>query len=104
MAAAPILLRAQQQGDRTVVRVLMAHEMESGQRKDGDGRPIPAWHIQDVAVTLEGRPVLTLRFGPSVSKNPFLRFALRGGRAGQRVAVSWVDTRGERRSAEAVIA
>lgn len=104
MASAPILIRAQLQGERTVVRVLMAHEMESGQRKDGDGRTIPAWHIHEVLVTLQDRPVLTMRWGPSVSRNPFLRFVLKGARAGDRVGVAWLDTRGERRSAEAVVA
>lgn len=104
MASAPILIRAQLQGERTVVRVLMAHEMESGQRKDGDGRTIPVWHIHEVLVTLQDRPVLTMRCGPSVSRNPFLRFVLKGARAGDRVGVAWLDTRGERRSAEAVVA
>lgn len=104
MATAPILIRAQSQGERALVRVLMAHEMESGQRKDGDGRTIPAWHIHEVLVTLQGRPVLTMRWGPSVSKNPFLRFVLRGAKPGDRVGVSWTDTRGERRDAEAVVA
>lgn len=104
MAAAPILIRARLQGDRAVVRALMAHEMESGQRKDGEGRPIPAWHIHEVLVTLQGRPVLTLRWGPSVSRNPFVRFVLRGARAGDRVGIAWVDTRGERQAAEAIVA
>ncbi|MBZ8141266.1 thiosulfate oxidation carrier complex protein SoxZ [Rubrivivax gelatinosus] len=104
MASAPILIRAQLQGERTVVRALMAHEMESGQRKDGEGRPIPAWHIHEIVVTLNARPVLTLRCGPSVSKNPFLRFALKGAKAGDRVGLAWLDTRGERRSAEVQVA
>ena len=30
----PMRIRAQAAGDTTTVRVLMAHEMESGQRKD----------------------------------------------------------------------
>lgn len=103
MAGAPILIRARLQGERSVVHALMAHEMESGQRKDGDGRTIPARHIQEVLVTLQGRPVLTMRWGASVSRNPFVRFVLRGARAGDRVGISWVDTRGERQAAEAIV-
>ena len=39
-------------GDSTEVKVLMNHEMETGQRKDAQGKTIPAWFIQNVNVTL----------------------------------------------------
>ena len=35
--ADPMRIRAQVAGDKATVRVLMAHEMESGQRKDAGG-------------------------------------------------------------------
>jgi sulfur-oxidizing protein SoxZ len=96
-------IRAQVQDGKTVVRVLMAHEMESGQRKDSAGQLVPAWYIQEVTVSLNGKPVLTAEWGPAISKNPFLQFALKSAKAGDRVSVSWVDSRGERRSDEAVV-
>ncbi len=99
----PTRIRAQLAGDRATVRLLMAHEMESGQRKDAAGRAIPAWFIQEVSATLNGRPVLSAQWGPSISKNPFLQFNLRGARVGDRVAVTWKDNRGESRSDEAVV-
>ncbi|HOL36576.1 MAG TPA: thiosulfate oxidation carrier complex protein SoxZ, partial [Rubrivivax sp.] len=46
----PMRIRAQVQGDKAVVRVLMSHEMETGQRKDSAGKTIPAWFIQEVTV------------------------------------------------------
>ena len=101
--AAPTIIRARLAGELTSVRVLMAHEMESGQRKDTAGRTVPTWFIQEVRVTHNGRPVLQLQFGPSVSKDPYLQFMLRGARAGDRIGVAWVDNRGERRSDEAVV-
>lgn len=97
-------IRAQQQGERTLVRMLMSHVMESGQRKDDGGAVVPAWYIRDVTVLLNGRMVLTAQWGPSVSKNPFLQFTLRGAKAGDRLTVEWIDNRGERRSDEAVVA
>lgn len=100
----PMKIRAQLQGERLIVRVQMAHEMETGQRQDTSGKTIPAWYIQEVSASWNGRPVMSAHWGPSVSKNPFTQFVIRGGRSGDRVAVTWVDNRGERRTDEAVVA
>ena len=100
----PMRIRAQAAGDKATVRVLMAHEMETGQRKDAAGKTIPAWHITEVTATLNGKPVLTAQWGPSIAKNPYLQFNLKGAKAGDKVGVSWVDNRGERRSDEATVA
>lgn len=102
--ADPMRIRAQVQGDKTVVRVLMAHEMESGQRRDASGKVIPAWFIQEVTAQHNGRTVLTAQWGPAVSKNPYLQFSFRGGKAGDKITISWVDNRGDKRTDEAVIA
>lgn len=97
-------IRAQASGNQATVRVLMNHEMESGQRKDAAGKLVPAWHIQEVSVSLNGRSVMTAEWGPAVSKNPFVQFILKGAKAGDKVGVSWRDNRGETRSQEAVVA
>lgn len=96
-------IRAQLAGDKTTVRILMAHEMESGQRKDAAGKLVPAWFIQEVTVQHEGRTVLSAQWGPAMSRNPFLQCVLRGARLGDRIRVSWVDNRGDRRSDEATV-
>ena len=93
-------IRAQLQGDKALVRVLMAHEMESGQRRDAAGKTVPAWYIQEAQVTLNGKTVLTAEWGPAVSKNPFLQFSLKGVKAGDRLAVLWKDNRGATRTDE----
>ena len=46
--ADPMKIRANVVGDSTEVKVLMSHEMETGQRKDAQGKAIPAWFIQNV--------------------------------------------------------
>lgn len=97
-------VRARMQGERALVRLLVAHEMESGQRKDAAGKPIPAWFIQDFAVRLNGKPVLSAQWGTAVSKNPFLEFTLRGAKAGDKIAVTWRDNRGDSRTDEALVA
>jgi sulfur-oxidizing protein SoxZ len=96
-------IRAQAQGEKTTVRVLVSHEMESGQRKDAAGKTVPAWFIQNISATHNGKTVMTAQWGPAVSKNPFLQFAFKGGKAGDKVAVSWVDNKGDKRTDEAVI-
>lgn len=99
--ADPMRIRAQVKDGVATVRVLMSHEMESGQRKDSAGKLIPAWHITDVTATLNGAPVLTAEWGSGVSKNPFLQFAVKGAKAGDKIAVTWKDNKGDSRTDEA---
>ena len=101
--ADPMRIRAQVAGTSATVRVLMAHEMETGQRKDAAGKVIPAWFIQEVSAQHNGKPVLSAQWGPAVSKNPFLQFNVKGAKAGDRIGVSWVDNRGEKRTDEATV-
>jgi sulfur-oxidizing protein SoxZ len=99
----PMRIRAQVAGDKATVRVLMAHEMETGQRKDSAGKTIPAWFIQDVTASHNGKPVLSAQWGPSIAKNPFLQFSVRGARAGDKITIAWKDNRGETRTDEATV-
>ena len=101
--ADPMRIRAQAAADKTTVRVLMSHEMESGQRKDASGALIPAWYVQMVTAKLNDKVVLTSQWGPSVSKNPFLQFVVKGGKAGDKVVVEWLDNKGDKRTDEATV-
>ena len=101
--ADPMRIRAQATGDKTTVRVLMAHEMESGQRKDSAGNLVPAWHISEVSATHNGKVVMTADWGPAVSKNPFLQFTIKGAKAGDKVAITWKDNKGDTRTDEATV-
>ena len=101
--ADPMRTRAQAAGDKTTVRVLMSHEMETGQRKDSAGKPIPAWFIQEVSAALNGKVVMTAEWGPSVAKNPFMQFNVKGAKAGDKITISWVDNKGDKRTDEATV-
>lgn len=101
--ADPMRIRAQASGDKATVRVLMSHEMESGQRKDAAGKLVPAWHITEVSAALNGKQVLAAEWGPAVSKNPFLQFVIKGAKAGDKVAVSWKDSKGDSRTDEVTV-
>ena len=101
--ADPMRIRAQAAGDKATVRVLMAHEMETGLRKDSAGKTIPAWFVQQVTAQHNGKPVMSAQWGPSVSKNPFLQFNVKGAKAGDKISVTWVDNKGDKRTDEAIV-
>jgi len=96
-------IRATAQGDEVDVRVLMSHEMETGQRKDSSGKVVPAHYIATVTVTHAGKTVLAAEWGPAVSKNPYLQFKFKGGKKGDEITVTWVDNKGETRTDKATI-
>ena len=99
----PMRIRTTMTGDMVEVKVLMAHEMETGLRKDAKGNLVPAHFIQNVTIVHNGKTVLSAQWGAAVSKNPFLHFRFKGGRPGEKVSITWVDNRGEKRTDEATI-
>ena len=101
--ADPMRIRAQAQGDKVTVRVLVSHDMESGQRRAPDGKLVPAHFIQTIAAMHNGKTVMSAQWGPAVSKNPFVQFSFKGAKAGEKVTVNWTDNKGDTRSDEAVI-
>jgi sulfur-oxidizing protein SoxZ len=53
--------------------------------------------------THQGRTVLSAQWGTAVAKNPFLEFSFKGGKKGEKIAVTWEDNKGEKRTDEAII-
>jgi len=102
--ADPMRIRATVVGDSTEVKVLMSHQMETGQRKDAQGKTIPAWFIQTVTITHDGKTVLAAQWGTAIAQNPFVSFKFKGGAKGEKVQVTWVDNRGDKRTDEATLA
>lgn len=100
----PMRIRANASGDTVEVKVLIRHDMETGQRKDASGKAIPAHFIQSLVAKCNGKVVLDAEMGTSVSKDPFLSFKFKGGAKGDKVAVSWTDNKGDSRTDEVVVA
>lgn len=98
----PIKIRGVVVGNVGELRLMLPHAMETGQRKDDAGKTIPAHYIQTVDVQVNGKTVVSGQFGTAVSKNPKLLFQIRGAKAGDKIAVSWGDNRGDLRRDEAV--
>lgn len=102
--AEPMKIRATMAGDVADVKVLMNHPMETGLRKDAKtGALVPALYITDVTATVNGATVMKAGMGGGVSKNPYLGFKVKGVKAGDKVAVSWVDNAGDKRTDEAAV-
>jgi sulfur-oxidizing protein SoxZ len=100
----PMKIRASNKDGVTEVKVLISHEMETGQRKDASGAIVPAWFITELSAKHNDRVVLGGEFGTAVSKNPYLAFRFKGGAKGDKVTVSWKDNKGGSRTDEATIA
>lgn len=97
-------VRAQAKGDYAEIKILMTHPMETGRRKDGDGKLVPAHHIRNVTISVNSKVVMQTQWGTAISKNPFLGLRVRGAKSGDKLTVHWVDTQGDENSIEASIA
>jgi sulfur-oxidizing protein SoxZ len=99
----PIRIRAMLHGDVADVRVRMAHPMETGLRKDADGRLVPIHYVRAFIARLNGTVVFEAQMSQAISRNPVFGFKLTGAKAGDKLAVTWQDSRGESRTDEVLI-
>ena len=97
-------MRATLAAGYTDLRVLMTHPMETGQRKDTDGKLIPLHFIQNLTVKVNGRTVIEGQTSQAISRNPVFSFRLKGGAKGDRIEVSWLDNNGETNQTETTVA
>src|SRR5919205_420241 len=87
MAAGPMKMRATLGQGYTEVRVLMTHPMETGQRKDAEGKLVPMHFIQNLTVKVNGTVVVDAQISQAVSRNPVFSFRLKGGAKGDKIEV-----------------
>lgn len=99
----PMRIRAVASGDITEVKVLMRHDMETGQRKDSSGAVVPPHFIQNLVAKHNDKVVLDMLMGTSVSKDPFLSFKFKGATKGDKVSVTWTDNKGDSRTDEGTV-
>jgi sulfur-oxidizing protein SoxZ len=101
--AEPMKIRAQLKGDVADIRVLVAHPMETGQRKDAAGNLVPQHFIQSVTVTHNGNTVYEGQWSQAVSRNPVFAVRVKGAKVGDKVVATWTDNRNDKRSDEATV-
>ena len=80
-------------GEVIVIKTLISHEMESGQRKDRDGNVIPRKIINKFSCEFNGQPVFSCDLDPAVSANPYFEFSAKVPESGT-FKFTWVDDDG----------
>ena len=102
--AKSIKIRAKLKGEKTTVKCLMTHAMETGLRKDKKtGKLIPAHFINEVMAESGGKNVMTAYWSGGISKNPYMSFSFTGGAKGDEVKITWKDNQGGTDTASAKI-
>ncbi len=86
-------------GEVIEVKTLISHPMESGQRKDAAGKPIPRKIIKQFVASFNGKEVFRADWHPSISANPYQSFFLRVPETGTFV-FEWIDDDGSVYKAE----
>lgn len=75
MSKARIRLPANaKKGEVIEIKSLVNHAMESGQRKDAAGNPIPRKIINKMTCSFNGKEVMNATLHPGISANPYISF------------------------------
>lgn len=82
-------------GDIIGVRALVQHLMESGLRKDGQGKTIPRKILNKFTCTVNGKEVFSADFAPAIAENPYIQFKFKAAESGQ-VVLTWIDDDGSK--------
>ncbi|MEW6354041.1 MAG: thiosulfate oxidation carrier complex protein SoxZ [Pseudomonadota bacterium] len=101
--ASQIKIKATLENGVTTVKTLMLHPMDTGLFKKKTGELIPAYFIQEIKCEHNGAMVMLVDSGIGISKNPYLAFSFKGGKAGDTIRVSWIDNKGGTDTAETTI-
>ena len=81
-------------GEAFRVRVIVQHPMETGFRRDYDGKVIPLDIVDQLACTYAGREVFRAELGSGIAANPYFAFYVVAAESGE-LAVEWSDDRGQ---------
>ena len=99
----PMRIRAVLVKDLIEVKLMIRHPMESGLRKDENGKKIPAHFIETLEVKCNEKLVFDAYLGMAVSENPFIHFSFKGGAKGDMLEVTWKDNRGDTRTDKSAV-
>ena len=91
--------RSAKKGEVIEIKTLMPHIMESGQRKDKEGKTIPRKIINKFTAEFNGKPVFTANLEPAIAANPYMQFFAKVNESGT-FKFSWTDDDGTVTTAE----
>ena len=90
-------------GEIIEIKTLIAHDMESGFRKDAAGQIIPRKIIKKFTAAFNGKTVFEADWNPAISANPFQSFFYKAAEPGE-FAFVWKDDDGSEYSTKAKLA
>ena len=80
-------------GEVVEIKALIQHVMETGNRRDPDGKPIRRSIIHTFRATFEGEPVFSADWGSGISANPYVAFYFKVPGPGS-FEFTWIDDDG----------
>jgi sulfur-oxidizing protein SoxZ len=86
-------------GEVIEIKTLIAHVMETGLRKDADGKIIPRKIINKFTAEFNGKPVFSVDIEPAVAANPYMQFTAKVEESGT-FKFTWTDDDGTVTTAE----
>lgn len=81
-------------GDVIEVKTLISHVMETGARRDRDGRPVARDIIHTLTATFNGTQVFKGALQPGIAANPYVAFFFKVPGAGELQLV-WTEDSGQ---------
>jgi sulfur-oxidizing protein SoxZ len=103
MAIARLEVPAQaRRGEAVPVRIIIKHPMETGFRRDDEGRVVPKNVVSRFVCRYNGEEVFRAELGSGISVNPLLQFYTVALASGE-IECAWSDDAGEQGSARAPI-
>ena len=82
------------------IKTLISHDMETGLRKDADGKPIPRRIINSFEAAFNGKPFFSAAWQTSISANPYQSFFFKATESGE-FKFTWKDDDGSNYEASA---
>jgi sulfur-oxidizing protein SoxZ len=87
--------KSAKKGDVILIKTLAPHKMETGQRKNKKtGKKIPRLIINKIAVTFNGKEVVSADLHPAISANPYFAFNYKVMESGT-FKFTWTDDKGK---------
>lgn len=80
-------------GEVFEVKTLITHVMESGQRRDSAGKPIPRKILNKFICSYNGKEVIKMDLAPAIAANPYIAFFLTATESGT-LDFAWTDDDG----------
>ena len=81
-------------GEMIEIKTLVSHVMETGQRKDPEGKTIPRQIINAFTAKYAGQEVFAAEIHPGISANPYVAFFMRVPSPGE-FEFTWTEDGGK---------